>query len=211
MSLPKMNQRKRVQLDPRVLELSRKDFPVAVDDSLFEKEPQNLEEAETIIEKGQRVFVAVGRALAKIRDEGWYKESHETFEEYCRQKWDISRPRAYQLIGAVEVVDNLSTGGRHAPETEKQIRPLTKLKPEQQRVAWEKVIEETEGGRITEKAVSTIVDKLFSVDDLKEERSLTHAQRIAKIRAALNAQGKQKFDDQLSRFLAKYEAEIIGN
>ena len=210
MSLPKKNQRRRVQLDPLIVELSRKNFPVAVTDSLFEMEPQNLKEAEEVIEKGQKVFVAVGRALAKIRDEEWYKATHETFEEYCADKWTMSRPRAYQLIGAFTVTDHLSTICRQAPESEAQARPLTRLTPDQQVVVWEKVIEETEGKRITEKLVSETIDELFSAADLKEEQPLTPAQRIARIRAALNAQRKQKFDDQLSRFLAKHEREIFG-
>ena len=32
-----------------------------------------------------------------------------TFEEYCKERWEMSRPRAYQLIEAAEVMSNLST------------------------------------------------------------------------------------------------------
>ena len=59
-----------------------------------------LAECEQVIERGQRTFIEVGQALAAIRDGHLYLESHGTFESYCRDRWGMSRPRAYQLIAA---------------------------------------------------------------------------------------------------------------
>ena len=33
--------------------------------------------------------MAVGSALRDIRDEGLYTETHDTFEDYCRDRWGL--------------------------------------------------------------------------------------------------------------------------
>lgn len=78
-------------------------------------------------------------ALKEIRDRRLYRQHYDTFEEYCIQRWDVSRPRAYELCAASEVVANLSAIAdiRLLPENEAQARPLTRLKdPAQWRRAW---------------------------------------------------------------------------
>ncbi|WP_143589847.1 hypothetical protein [Streptomyces africanus] len=47
-----------------------------------------------------RFVVEAGTALRAIRDEGLFKLSHETFDEYIAGRWDMDRSRAYQLIDA---------------------------------------------------------------------------------------------------------------
>ncbi len=34
-----------------------------------------------------QTFYEVGNALLQIRDERLYRQTHSTFEEYCREKW----------------------------------------------------------------------------------------------------------------------------
>lgn len=68
-----------------------------------------LAECEQVIEQAQPTFRAVGLALTAIRDGRLYLETHATFERYCRDRWHMSRPRAYQLIAAAAMsttVDN---------------------------------------------------------------------------------------------------------
>jgi hypothetical protein len=89
---------------------------------------------ESTIETGKKAFEAVGIALASIRDDRLYRQTHDTFEDYCRDKWGWSRQRAHQLIDAA----SLSTIVDNGPANEGQARPLTKLDtPEQQVAAWE--------------------------------------------------------------------------
>jgi hypothetical protein len=54
-------------------------------------ESKRLIELEKIIEAGQQVFIAVGTALAEIRDARLYKSDFKTFEEYCHKKWNFTR------------------------------------------------------------------------------------------------------------------------
>lgn len=64
-----------------------------------------------------------GRALTVIRDARLYRETHATFEAYCRERWQMSRPRAYQLISAA----GMST----TVDNERQARALRAVKEEE--------------------------------------------------------------------------------
>ena len=59
-------------------------------------------------------------------------ETHKTFEDYCRDRWDMKRSTAYQMIDSYSVVENVRNCGQNIPFNESQARPLTKLEPEQQ-------------------------------------------------------------------------------
>jgi len=104
-------------------------------------EKQRLEVLESVIDAGMQTFVHVGNALLEIRDGRLYRQTHSTFEDYCRERWGMSRPRAYQLIEAAETVSNLSTIVDILPTAETHIRPLTILEPAQQREAWQRAVE----------------------------------------------------------------------
>lgn len=75
----------------------------------------------------------------KIRDGRLYRVAFDTFEDYCRERWKFSRPRAYQFIDSAKVIPNLSTNV-DKPSTEAQVRPLTKLPPTKQAEAWDKAV-----------------------------------------------------------------------
>jgi hypothetical protein len=77
--------------------------------SVIETDRQRLTKLETKIRAGLKTFVEVGNALLEIRNSKLYRLDYATFEDYCRARWHISRPRAYQLIKAAETVGNLST------------------------------------------------------------------------------------------------------
>ena len=86
-----------------------------------------------------------GNALAKIRDARLYRDTHGTFEDYCREKWDISKPYATQFIQAAKVTENLVAIATIRPSNEAQVRPLTdkSLNADQQREAWTDAVERT--------------------------------------------------------------------
>jgi hypothetical protein len=50
-----------------------------------------------------------------------------TFEAYCRERWNLSRPRSYELLNAAKAVLNVSAIAGIVPTTESQARPLTRL------------------------------------------------------------------------------------
>lgn len=136
---------------------------------LSAREAARLAELEQVIKDNFKGFVAVGKALAEIRDTGLYRECG-TFEHYCALLWDVSRPRAYQLMDSAKVIDNLSTIVDKnnegividlLPKNEAQARELARLQPEEQVQVWTSLIDDAkdradERGRIpaiTAKAV----------------------------------------------------------
>jgi hypothetical protein len=94
-----------------------------------------LDELESVISRGLKTFNQVGAALLRIRDMKLYKAEYGTFEDYCRDRWGMSIRRAYQLVDAAMVMENVNNCTQ-TPATESQARPLAKLPPEQQADAW---------------------------------------------------------------------------
>jgi hypothetical protein len=66
-------------------------------------ERNELHRLEKLIDRGQKTFVEVGNALLRIRDDKLYRESSETFTDYCTQVWGFSKQRASQLIEAAKI------------------------------------------------------------------------------------------------------------
>lgn len=95
-------------------------------DGLTPAERRHLGMLEKRIAHGISTFREVGESLMEIRDERLYRETHGTFEAYCRDKWMLDRGRAYQLIGAAEVARALPSGFP-ALANEAQARELVPL------------------------------------------------------------------------------------
>lgn len=97
-----------------------------------ERLPGRLTHLESVIERGLGTFVEVGQALLEIRDSRLYRESHGTFEDYCRERWGMSRSYAHRQIDAATVAAVLPIGN------EAQARELLPLRaePEQMAEAW---------------------------------------------------------------------------
>lgn len=73
-------------------------------------EKTQLAKHEAIIRKGLKVYmsvIAAGNSLIAIRDGKLYRATHKTFEDYVNAKWQMSRPRAYQLIDVAKVTKEL--------------------------------------------------------------------------------------------------------
>lgn len=92
-------------------------------------EATTLDDLEGVIEKGLSGFVEVGTALSRIRDGKLYRETHSTFDDYCRERWSISRAHAYRQIEAAGVAAALSPVG-DIP-SERVARELAPLKDDE--------------------------------------------------------------------------------
>ncbi len=81
--------------------------------------------------KVERAFYQAGMALGELRDRRLYRSTHVTFEEYCRDRFDFTRRRPYQLIEAAPIYDNLIDKCEPIapvlPTKEGQVRPLSEL------------------------------------------------------------------------------------
>lgn len=79
--------------------------------TLAPNEQFRLEQCEKAIERGLNTFVEVGRALTEIRDAKLYRVGFKTFEAYCKERWEIGRSRAYELIDQAKVVAAITDAG----------------------------------------------------------------------------------------------------
>lgn len=99
---------------------------VTTNGTLTPGEKRHLGALEKRIERGMSVFREVGEALIEIREKRLYRETHATFDQYIRERWQFERARAYQLMGAAEVAraipDDLPQ-----PTNEAQVRELVPL------------------------------------------------------------------------------------
>ena len=117
--------------------------------------------------KVERAFYQAGMALMELRDRKLYRSTHATFEDYCRDRFDYTRRRPYQLIEAALIYDNLIEKCAKIlhilPTKEGQIQPLSQLEREEQPEAWITAVEEAGGkvppGRIVKEVVQRIKDK----------------------------------------------------
>ncbi len=124
-----------------------------------------LADQETIIAQGLKTFYAVGTALLTIRDQRLYREDHNTFEDYCRTRWGMTRTHADRMISAASVVADLTpigvSGGSSTivelPANEAQARPLAALPSEQRAAAWQEAVQTAPDGKVTGAHVAATV------------------------------------------------------
>jgi hypothetical protein len=123
--------------------------------SLTQADTERLKELESVIERGTKTFIEVGYALAEIRDQRLYRQTHATFETYCAEQWGWTRQRSYQLMNAATVVKLLPAGMSTRVDNEATARELAKLEPKER----EKVLLaiEQRGERVTPAAIRAVV------------------------------------------------------
>lgn len=124
-------------------------------------ERRHLVALEKRIERGLQTFKEVGAALQEVRDSRLYRDAHPSFEAYCQDRWGLERQRAYQLIGAVEVVHALPENAGQLIRNEATARELVTVMrddPEDLQEVWAKVVEraESEGGKVTAETVRQV-------------------------------------------------------
>lgn len=96
---------------------------------LAQVEQQTLERCEAVIGQGRETFLQVGAALSEIQHGKLYRAHYDTFEEYCRDRWDMGRGRAYQLMSSSKVASELSTMVDKPPKNEREAREIAKSAP----------------------------------------------------------------------------------
>lgn len=113
---------------------------LAPNSRLTATESSRLAECEAVIKRGLDTFYAVGSALSEIRESRLYRKGYDTFEDYCQERWGMTRRHVNRLIESSEVVDNLGPIGP-IPSTESQTRELSPLEPELQKAVWQIAVE----------------------------------------------------------------------
>ncbi|MEO1208261.1 MAG: MT-A70 family methyltransferase [Cyanobacteria bacterium J06638_20] len=177
---------------------------IAEGEELFQQCEEAIQQAIGQINQG---FYVLGKALGLIQENRFYRKEFQIFETYCEAKWGIKRARAYQLIAAANVYDNLLNNSSDEgmstavdtllPENEYQIRPLVKLPPSEQVTVWRRVLDSlNEGEKITQQAV---LQALRENEDLKRKvlESLKGDPQVREaVSAATRAEREQRRADR---------------
>ncbi len=170
--------------------MSNEEDPVSADITVTSVEIPELTEEEQrdrlhLERRVERAFFEAGKALAELRDRRLYRSSHRTFEDYCRvrpwrwrsHRFGHSRQKSNYLIAAADVYENLTTiccqnlpsedlttnRSQILPTSEGQVRPITKLEPQEQWEVWQQAVEIAGGkvptGRIVKDVVQRIMER----------------------------------------------------
>ena len=156
---------------------------------------------QTIFSYRMSAFEA-GRALQEIKDGELYRASHESFDTYCRDRFQFTRKRAYQLIQALSVVELVrELPNTIPPDNEAQVRDLTALTSDQDKAdAWSKAnaIARDRDGPVTARIVREATKGMSRVD--KSNAALARSAK-AKEKAALPSPKKPlTTDDEKVRY-----------
>lgn len=164
-----------------------------------------LAELEQVIEKGLESFVDVGSALLAIKAGKRYREAgFSSFEDYCQRRWEISRGYGYRLVLAAATVEGLQRelspmGDIPMPESERQVRPLTRLPEDERADAWNEAVEQaqSEDRSPTAADVEQAVERRAPTakqahDDLQSSSETTWADVVAVYPAASGVPAHQR-------------------
>lgn len=151
-------------------------------DGLTTTEAAALAREEITIRDGIESFKAVGLALARVRDGRLYRATHETFDAYCRERWDMDRTYAHRVIesaaiAAVLPIDNIWQG-----------RALAAVPPDQRAEVLKTA---AAAGPVTAKSIKQAADSRYLSPPLLEPDIEAEREKLAQKRVeafGVNAQ-----------------------
>lgn len=139
------------------------DTPVAAVEVVEELTEEEIKDRHLLELKVERSFYQAALALRELHARKLFRSTHSRFDYYCRERFGFSQQNADLLIRAAGVIDNLKVttiGCNFLPTSERQVRPLTKLTPDEQRIVWEEAVEEVGGKVPSGSLVKSIVERL---------------------------------------------------
>ena len=99
---------------------------------LAEVEKRRLSDCEAIIARGLDAVRGAGSALAAIRDDRLYRTTHATFEDYCRDRWGMTRRHIDRMIDHASVVAAVTDAASVSAESSNVgMRPIGLKHPEE--------------------------------------------------------------------------------
>jgi len=126
---------------------------------LMPSESKRRTDLEATIEHGLETFIDVGAALLEIRDKRLYRNTHDSFEDYCLKVWDFGSRKAYRLINTAEFTAELPADVPK-PKSERSTRPLMELPHKEQRTEAYTNAATKAGKAPTQKQVQEAVDEV---------------------------------------------------
>jgi len=156
--------------------------PLSAEDKLKLKEHETGFAAAEAQEK--KSFLEKWKHLKAIKDGKLYRETHSSFEDYCKQRWNISRSHANRLIDAAKVVEEIQMSPmgdkstQELPQNERQARKIKDASRAAVKVKVEPEPEHDLGLDETTDAYEALIDTLnLSITALRNIKNLSEDQK----------------------------------
>lgn len=146
-------------------------------DKLTRIEKRDRDRLELDVQSGLLKFRRAGLALEEIRDRCLHRDTHPTFDAYCKERWGMSRQHAHRLISAATIVEALRlelspAGDTVLPIHERQARELSRAPEEDRADVWETAVDSAGGDQPTTaqiRAALSIVEEVEGPQALAEQ------------------------------------------
>jgi hypothetical protein len=153
---------------------------------------------DNIVVAGAKAFFEAGSALLQIREKSlWRAGGHASWNAYCEEARGFTRQHVNRLIKAVPVMAAIqtvepigSTSVATRPQSEAQVRELTRLRdPASQVAAWTRAVDDANGQQPTAARLRDVVAAMMAeVDSMptkKPKRRTELDVTIAELRAEI--------------------------
>lgn len=134
--------------------------------SMTEAERQLRDRAEQAVLRGLKAVDAVreaGRALHTLKSRELWRDTHDSWVNYVQERFGITGRRAHQLVEfsafTDAVADAIGTSGTDVTLTERALRPLADVAPEDVPAVVAEAVAESGGGQPTPAAIRKAVAK----------------------------------------------------
>jgi hypothetical protein len=129
-------------------------------------ERKALDQHERTIERGLKTFQDVGQALLAIRENRLYLAEHETFADYCRERWGFNDSRARQLIAAAKTAETVTNV---TLPNEAVAREVAKVPEEQREAVIEWATEKADGKPLTARGIKTAAAQVSEAEPEEDD------------------------------------------
>jgi hypothetical protein len=120
----------------------------------------NAEEARSVIDKINSNMNDIRCLLLDLYEKnGWEALGYKSWRDCVKAEFHVGQAYLYRQLEAARIEKEVSPIGEN-PIPESQLRPLTKLEPEQQVQAWQQAVETAPNGKVTAKHVKEVVNEI---------------------------------------------------
>jgi hypothetical protein len=186
---------------------------------MTDKERRERDAAEAVVVRGLKAVDAVkeaGRALHTLKSRDWWRDTHDSWGQYVAQRFEISARRAHQLVEFSQfsdvVANVIGTTGTEVTLSERALRPLADVQPEEVNDVVAEAVAASGGGEPTPAAIRAAVagrKKKSKKKPARTEKPRTFRVGGAKVTVVptMPAPAFRGFRESLVAALAKLEAD----
>ena len=185
---------------------------------MTDKDRELRDRAEAVVLRGLKAIDAVkeaGKALHTLKSRDLWRDTHNSWQQYVQERFSISARRAHQLtefsMFTDVVAEAIGTSGTAVTLTERALRPLADVQPEEVQAVVAEAVAASGGGEPTPAAIRAAVAgrKKGKKKPPKVEKPRTFRVGGAKVTVepTMAAPAFRGFRESLVAALAKLDAE----